>query len=521
MSDFWTHLENNEISQSTVKKTMQNKTVDCAGISFTICYAGIKVSINDLQKLNLFYKLCKFFTISVPQLSYIKKVPNHKIKSSVVIFPRFGMLKYMETNLSNYKLLNAIKPGESPSTPFTWVGQFTNNQPIIADVIMKEYFNHDSVTRGKSGVIINLEAGQGKSYLASGLIQKLKQKTLIICHTISILNQWIELLQKGYPNNTVKQYSGNLKGYGDIVVGIINSLLLETLRIDDLEVSPRDFFKCFGFIVFDEIHLYSSKARKQIYNKCQSQYMLGLSATPDENKDGLDLVNIWNCGEILDAAKLPGYTMDDITFKGEIIALKYYGHPDYTETVITESTEIINHSKMINNICDDPYRLKVVINAIFELRKCNKNIFVFADRRSYLERIGDEMEIFGIKTNQLLSDEDKSKIVSIMGGSSLDTMKHAQENCNIILTTYQYAGTGLSIGRMDALILATPRKTKSKQYIGRIFRIGSNFDSVRKVIDIIDYNTHMKSQYYIRKKYYDEKKYPITQQVIKWQDIKI
>ena len=80
-------------------------------------------------------------------------------------------------------------------------------------------------------------------------------------------------------------------------------------------------------------------------------------------------------------------------------------------------------------------------------------------------------------------------------------------------------GTGVSIPRMDALILATPRKTKSRQYINRIFRLGSDYTSVRKIIDIVDWCTHMKAQYYHRKKYYAEKNYPIEPKSIKWDSI--
>jgi len=527
MSGIWEHINN--LSETSIElkpqtnkpqtKPASNKTqkTDCKNTSFIICQAGVKVSIQDLQTLGIYTKIINYFTISVPQINYIKKVHNHKIKSDHIIFPRFGMLKYLESNMVNYKLFNAIKPGDKPSTPFKWTGVFKHNQKLIADK-MNKIFSADNINKGMGGAIINLEAGQGKSYLAAGLIQNINQRTLVVCHTISILNQWIELLKKGYPNNKITSYSGEGKEYGDIVVGIINSLLLDTLYTEG-PVKPREFFKSFGFVIFDEIHLYSSNARKQIYYKCQSQYMLGLSATPDENKDGLDKINIWNCGDILNATDIPGYSITDIQFNGDVLAVKYYGHPDYTQIILNETTDIINHSKMVNNLCEDPYRLYVVIKYIFELRNNNKNLFVFADRRSYLDTIKCELEKYGIATQQMLSDDDKNKIISIMGGSSSESMNHAKNACNIILTTYQYAGTGLSIGRMDALILATPRKTKSKQYIGRIFRIGSNYDSVRKIIDIIDYTTHMKSQYYLRKKYYDEKKYPITKVDIKWQEI--
>jgi hypothetical protein len=81
-------------------------------------------------------------------------------------------------------------------------------------------------------------------------------------------------------------------------------------------------------------------------------------------------------------------------------------------------------------------------------------------------------------------------------------------------------GTGKSIPKMDAIILATPRRRKSRQYIGRIFRLGSNYDITRKIVDIVDWATPLKSQWYQRKLYYDEKKFPITEKKIKYTELK-
>ena len=79
----------------------------------------------------------------------------------------------------------------------------------------------------------------------------------------------------------------------------------------------------------------------------------------------------------------------------------------------------------------------------------------------------------------------------------------------IILTTYQYMGTGKSIPKMDAIIYATPRKSKSRQFTNRIFRLGSNYDIERQIYDIVDWRTIVKNQWYKRKKYYNEKEYAI------------
>ena len=74
---------------------------------------------------------------------------------------------------------------------------------------------------------------------------------------------------------------------------------------------------------------------------------------------------------------------------------------------------------------------------------------------------------------------------------------------------------------MNSIILATPRKSKSRQTIGRIFRLGSNYDIEREIIDIVDWATVFKSQWYKRKLFYKEKGFPITENIIHYDDIDI
>jgi superfamily II DNA or RNA helicase len=503
-------------------KSKKDNRVDCNGMELIICQKGVKASIHRLQDLNLYRKLINYFSISVPQMGgYIKKVVNHRtlVKTSQLLLPRFGMLDYMDKNLKNYTTVNHIRSGSRPSIPFNWEGSFTNNQPIIADHIMNNQFNEENSNTARAGVILNLEAGQGKSYLATGLMEKIQRKTLIVCHTISILNQWVKLLKVAYPNNVIGRYFGKVKEKGDICVAIINSLLMDKLYDETGEITASTFFQPFGYVIFDEIHLYSSNSRKQIYNRCQRKYMLGLSATPDENKDGLDAVNTWHCGGILKADELEGYTMEDIPFIGEVSVVKFHGHPDYIKILMNEKMDIINHSGMVNQICEDPYRLHMIVKLVFELRSSGKNIFVFADRRAYLKKIQLYMNIFGIASHNLLKDSDQKNVMSLMGGSSAEDMDNAKDNANVILTTYAFMGTGVSIPRMDSIVLATPRKSKSRQYINRIFRLGGDYTSMRKIVDVVDWSTHMKTQWYHRKKYYDEKNYTISAKTIKWCDM--
>ena len=100
-------------------------------------------------------------------------------------------------------------------------------------------------------------------------------------------------------------------------------------------------------------------------------------------------------------------------------------------------------------------------------------------------------------------------------------MELAKEKKTVILSTYQYMATGTSIPKMNCLILATPRKSKIRQIVGRIFRLGSDYDITRQIIDIVDFKTGLKNQWYGRAKYYNEQKYSIEVRKVSYFDISL
>ena len=460
---------------------------------------GIEIDAFFLKKMDLHHKLINYFTIKIKTMTgYYVSVQNHifDAKNQTYIFPRIGFIDYMNKHFMNYKFINNILPGDKPDSEFKWTGSFKGNQLVISKHIMEKYFTDLNVKNGTAGVILNLQAGQGKTFLAAGLVEKIQKKTLVVCHNRTIMFQWIEVLKMSYPDNKIDTFYGENKGSGDILVGIVNSLVKQ----------PTTFFNQFGYVILDEVHEYCCKTRKKIYQLAQSSYMLGLSATPDERIDGLDKINLWQCGPILDAKTVSGYTEDDIPFTGAVSMIKYKGHPDFTEIILNKKLDVVSNPQMISQLCEDFYRIYLIVKLTYELRKSFMNIFIFADRRNYLEKICDALNKFKLYNVEFL-DTNAARLV---GGASSEEIKDVETNSNIILTTYQFMGTGKSIPKMDAIILATPRKSKSRQYINRIFRLGSDYSINRKIIDIVDWSTPMKSQWYKRKLYYDEMKYPIN-----------
>jgi hypothetical protein len=80
-------------------------------------------------------------------------------------------------------------------------------------------------------------------------------------------------------------------------------------------------------------------------------------------------------------------------------------------------------------------------------------------------------------------------------------------------------GTGKSIVKMNGLVLAHSRKNKMRQFINRIFRLGSDATITREIWDICDIKTRIASQWRTRKEYYESKKYKIIERTVRYENI--
>jgi len=490
--------------------------------------SGVYIKFDDFKELNskkedyeIINFLKKKFTIKTKLIKknfclqtsqyHIQNGKNYKYMR----LPRFGMFDLIKKspkvyNLKNFNIVNKIKEGSDPIKPFVWKGEPKGNQKIITDYIW-EYFQKN-VKCGSAGLILNLDAGHGKSFIGLALIEKIQKNTIIVVHNESNLNQWVKILKLYFPDNIdqIGVYYGKKKIFRDITVCVINSVCNDTLKIvkgkEVTEVSPLEIFSKYGFTIWDETQEFCSKQSSKSFWRLQTTYMIGLSATPNERLDRFDPVSYWHIGNVLDAKTIPGYTEKDIKFKGHVSIINYLAKPIYTELILIN--DMISVSMMITQLLEDPDRMTLICDEINKLLEKKYNIFVFADRREYLNKIKENLIECNILSS-ILDNNNEDEIVRLVGGSKEADMERAEQNSKVILTTYQYMGVGKSIPKMNAIILATPRKSKSRQFINRIFRLDSNYDIERQIIDIVDYGTPMKNQLNMRLKYYEEKQYTI------------
>ncbi len=448
-------------------------------------------------------------------------------ENKIIIFPRFLGFKLEKLKIID-SIINTIPDGEN--IIMNYIGKSNENQTNIINYIMNNIYNSSNLLSGKCGLTLKLQAGCGKTFIAMDLISKINKKTLIIVPNTYLLKQWVELLTTYFPENKIGEFYGKNKKNGDIIVSIVNSLVNDEFELKTyhnkkikLNYNYNDFFKQFGFIILDESHTYCTDTFKIIYNRFQSEYMLGLSATPDERSNKCDLISHANIGDVFDAHTLPNFIHSDIKFLADLHLIKYNAPDEYIKIHINPTTNMVCVPQIIEDIINDEYRNKLILNELLKLFDLKLNIFVFSERRNHLEYLYNQF-------NYLLEDEYENHLsvpelninnnLVLYGGSSDEDIEKAKKKSNIIFTTYSYSSTGVSIDKMNAVILSTPRKSKAKQIIGRIFRLNKDNSHIKRIIiDIIDNKHILKNQLYSRMEAYKERECNIYKKNINYNEI--
>ena len=127
--------------------------------------------------------------------------------------------------------------------------------------------------------IINAWVSWGKTFTGLAIAGKLKQKTLIIVHTVPLRNQWAKEVEKVYGFKPSIIGSGSFDSSGPVVIGNTQTLYRNIESIS----------KIFGTVILDEMHHVSSPTFSKLIDTNYARYKIGLSGTI-ERKDGKHVV---------------------------------------------------------------------------------------------------------------------------------------------------------------------------------------------------------------------------------------
>lgn len=317
-----------------------------------------------------------------------------------------------------------------------------------------------------------------------------KKKTLIVCHTQFLMDQWIERIEQYLPNvktGKIKQNKCEIKGT-DLVIASLQSLAMRDY--------DSDIFKSFGFVILDECHHLGAEVFSRCLSKITCRRMLGLSATL-KRKDGLSKVFEWHLGKAV-------YTIQRKDSDVHILVKRYYDpHSSYSKEAKIWNTGKLNVAKMINQICDFPPRNYMIVQTLKNIliKEPNRKVLILSERRNHLQAL-----------EKLLRMEKYESIGYYIGGMNKKELDEGASK-DIILATFQLASEAMDIPKLNTLILGSP-VSSIEQPIGRIQRKKKEErEYIPLVIDILDEFSIFERQGWKRIAFYKKNDYTIEDSV--------
>jgi superfamily II DNA or RNA helicase len=376
---------------------------------------------------------------------------------------------------------------------FDLEGSLAPHQKVIINYVIACKFATGDMT---GEVLLQVDTGLGKTRIGLGLIGRVGAVSAAIVPTKHIAQQWIDEIAECAPQlktciyNNAKNQSTN--DY-DVMIIVIN-----TARNKD-----SSFFENFALVMIDEVHEITTKTNKNVlWNIAGCRFACGLTATPELGHNGLLRFIEGHLGGVLHAKDIPGFDINCKVFKVKVEIAKYIGHNDFLQPVLNVGGTV-SAICTIERIISDPTRLALTIDKISGLYDKGDNILVFAEHRKHLDSLHE------ILKTKYKEDEIDVEVDVLKGGVKKEQID-AANHMRIILTTYSYSRRGISYSHLNALVLATPRRSGHRQILGRILRFNSDEKIERKIIDIWDAGSVLKSQIFDRMKIYKERKYKIV-----------
>jgi len=158
------------------------------------------------------------------------------------------------------------KRNDIPIKPFDFKFTLRDSQQSVYDEV-------------QDSCIINAWVSWGKTFTALAIANKLKQKTLIVTHTLALRGQWEKEVEKVFGVTAGVIGSGKFEINKEFVVGNVQTLY----RNIDKIVGE------FGTIILDEMHHVSSPTFTRIVDASKARYKIGLTGTM-QRKDGRHVV---------------------------------------------------------------------------------------------------------------------------------------------------------------------------------------------------------------------------------------
>lgn len=297
----------------------------------------------------------------------------------------------------------------------------------------------------------DLKPGFGKTITCIAAIKFYNLDTVIVVHRKQLKSQW-EI---------------NLKKFG-----VENTIVVM--------ISQLEKITCRGMMVIDETHACTTTKGISLISKSRPKVLLGLSGT-FYRYDELGVFLDWMYGDpkCLDSdAKIVLDNSTSRTIWLRVIETKV--KPE----IRTNMAGGLDWNCILQSLALDEKRNDIICKLVDEY--FDKNILILV---KFVEH--------GKLLAQLLTSSGHEVVTCFAS----DNLSDENIKCRVIISTSQKMGTGISINKLDCLILAADLVNYYIQYVSRVLREKCQ-DAL--VIDLIDDNPVLKRHFLERQKVYNE-----------------
>lgn len=344
-----------------------------------------------------------------------------------------------------------------PEVKFSFRGQLRPFQQEAVEAMQKKDFG-----------TLSAPTGSGKTVMALYIIAKRRQPALITVHTRELQKQWAERIETflGIPKKRIGVIDGGKMEIGKHVTVATVQTLYKCAR----EVSSK-----IGFLIVDECHRAPMRTFTEAVSAFDSNFMLGLSATP-WRRDGLSRLIFWHLGDVHHEVDKSALEAQGDILRAEVITRETSFIPDADPSeeyarVLTELTE-----NRIRN-----YRICVDVS--HEAKDGGGICLVLSDRKSHCKTLQDLLwQQFSVDSEVLTGDVPIKERQSIVDRLNQGEIK-------VLIATGQLIGEGFDCRELSTLFLTTPIRFSGRvlQYLGRVLRPAPGKDNA-VVYDYVDVN---------------------------------
>ena len=295
-----------------------------------------------------------------------------------------------------------------------------------------------------------------------------KQRVLVIVPTVSLVLQ----MKKDF-----EEYAGKSLDIHSITAGVdkVTTSPVVVSTWQSIFKMPKDWFKQFGCVIGDEVHLFKATSLKSIMEKLvDCKYRFGFTGTLDGS-----LTNRITLEGLFGSVKQVT-TSTELMNQGHIAELKIKALVLQHDKDTRKLSRKFTYHDEIDFIVRHEKRNKFIRNLTLSLDGNTLVLFQFVDKHGKV--LYDMMKV---KTPD-------RKIFFVHGGVEGDDRERIRgivetESNAIIVASYGTFSTGINIRNLHSVVLASPSKSRVRilQSIGRGLRKGDSKDTMT-LYDIAD-----------------------------------